>query len=55
MAEHDKVVPKSHSLRLIEAFKKEQLVTTIIEGRGHVDISDDKRYYKIMQDFIGDG
>ena len=55
MAEYDKVVPKSHSLRLIEAFRKEQLITTIIEGRGHVDISDDKRYYKIMQDFIGEG
>ena len=55
MAEHDKVVPKSHSLRLIRAFKKEQLVTTVIKGRGHVDISDDERYYKIMQNFIGEG
>ena len=55
MAEHDKVVPKSHSLRLIKAFKKEQLITTVIKNRGHVDISDDERYYKIMQDFIGGG
>jgi len=55
MAENDKVVPKSHSLRLIKAFKKEQLVTTVIKGRGHVDISNDERYYKIMQDFIGEG
>ena len=55
MAEKDKVVPKSHSLRLIKAFNKEQLITTVIKGRGHVDISDDERYYKIMQDFIGKG
>jgi len=55
MAENDKVIPKKHTLRLIEAFKKEQLVTTIIKNRGHNDISDDERYYKIMQDFIGEG
>ena len=55
MAEHDKVVPRSHSLRLIHAFKKEQLVTAVIKNRGHVDISDDERYYKIMQDFIAEG
>lgn len=55
MAEHDKVVPRSHSLRLIQAFQKEQLVTAVIKNRGHVDISDDERYYKIMQDFIGEG
>ena len=55
MAENDKVVPKEHSLRLIQAFKKEQLVITVIKGRGHVDISDDETYYRIMQDFIGEG
>jgi len=55
MAEYDKVVSKSHSLRLIKAFKKGQVVTTVIKNRGHIDISDDERYYKIMQDFIGGG
>lgn len=55
MAENDKVVPRAHSLRLIKAFKKEQIVTTVIKGRGHIDISDDEKYYKIMQDFIGEG
>jgi len=55
IAENDKVIPKKHTLKLIEAFKKEQLVTTIIKNRGHNDISDDERYYKIMQDFIGEG
>ena len=55
MAENDKVIPKKHTLKLIEAFKKEQLTTAVIKNRGHNDISDDERYYKIMQDFIGEG
>ena len=55
MAENDKVIPKIHTQRLIEAFKKEQLKVTIIKNRGHMDISDDAVYYKIMQDFIGKG
>ena len=37
----------------IDAFKKEQRKVTIIKDRGHMDISDDAGYYKIMQDFIG--
>ena len=55
MAENDKVIPKKHTLKLIEAFKKEQLTTAVIKNRGHIDISSDERYYKIMQDFIGEG
>ncbi len=55
MAENDKVIPKKHSLKLIEAFKEEQITTAVIQNRGHNDISDDERYYKIMQDFIGKG
>ena len=55
MAENDKVVSKKHTLKLIEAFKKEQLFIKVIKDRGHNDISDDDIYYKIMQDFIGEG
>jgi len=55
IAENDKVIPRVHTQRLIEAFKKEQLQVTIIKDRGHMDISDDAGYYKIMQDFIGEG
>ena len=54
MAENDKVIPRNHTQRLIDAFQKEQLKVTIIKNRGHMDISSDKRYYKIMQDFIRD-
>ena len=55
MAENDKVISKKHTLKLIQAFKKEQPVIEVIKNRGHNDISDDARYYKIMQDFIGEG
>jgi hypothetical protein len=55
IAQHDKVIPFVHTQRLINAFKKEQLKVTTIQNRGHIDISDDAGYYKIMQDFIGKG
>ena len=55
MAQNDKVIPRKNSQKLINAFKKEQLKVDMIQGRGHNDISDDARYYKIMQDFIGRG
>jgi len=55
IAQNDKVIPRVHVQRLIDAFQKEQLKVTIIKNRGHMDISDDARYYKIMQDFIGEG
>jgi len=55
IAQNDKVIPRVHTQRLIHAFKKGQLKVTIIKNRGHMDISDDAGYYKIMQDFIGEG
>jgi len=55
IAENDKVIPRIHTQKLIDAFKKEQLQVKIIKNRGHMDISDDAGYYKIMQDFIGEG
>ena len=55
MAQKDKVIPRWHTQQLIEAFPKGQLKIAIIKNRGHIDISDDARYYKIMQDFIGKG
>ncbi len=52
LAQNDKVIPRKYSQKLIDAFKKEQLKVDMIQHRGHNDISDDARYYKIMQDFI---
>ena len=53
LAQNDKVIPRKYSQKLIDAFKKEQVKIDIIQNRGHIDISSDERYYKIMQDFIG--
>jgi len=55
IAENDKVIPLWHTQRLIDAFGAKQLRVETIKGRGHNDISDDAGYYKIMQDFIGEG
>jgi esterase/lipase len=55
IAENDRVIPRTSTNNLIKAFKKEQLKVIVIKNRGHIDISDDARYYKIMQDFIGKG
>ena len=55
MAEHDNVISKERTQKLIHAFKPEQLKVEVIKNRGHHDISSDALYYKIMQDFIGEG
>lgn len=55
MAEHDNVISKERTQTLIDAFNPEQLKIEVIKNRGHHDISSDAVYYKIMQDFIGEG
>ena len=52
IAEKDRVILRTHTQNLIDAFEEKQLEVVVIKNRGHVDISSDKRYYKIMQDFI---
>ncbi|PHS34374.1 MAG: alpha/beta hydrolase [Sulfurovum sp.] len=55
MAELDRVIPKVHTQKLIDAFDVKQLKVIVIKNRGHIDISSDERYYKSVQDFIGEG
>ena len=55
MAEHDKVISKKRTQALINAFNPKQLKVKMIKNRGHNDISSDALYYKVMQDFIGEG
>ncbi len=55
LAQNDKVIPKKFTQHLIDAFNPSQLKVTEIKNRGHIDISSDEKYYKIMQDFIGEG
>ena len=55
MAQNDRIITKERTQQLIDAFDPLQLEVTIIKNRGHHDISSDAIYYKIMQDFIGEG
>ena len=55
MAEFDKVVPKECTQKLIDSFDNKQLEVVMIKDRGHNDISSDEKYYKLMQDFVGEG
>ena len=55
IAQNDKVISKERTQGLIDAFNSKLLQITTIPDRGHNDISSDDRYYKIMQDFIGEG
>ena len=36
----------------VDAFDSTQLQVVTIKNRGHIDISSDTKYYKIMQNFI---
>jgi len=54
-SENDKVIPRESTQRLIEAFDRQNLKVIMIHNRGHIDISSDERYYKSVQDFIGEG
>jgi esterase/lipase len=55
MAQNDRIITKERTQQLIDAFDPSQLEVKIIKNRGHIDISSDATYYKIMQDFIGEG
>lgn len=55
IAQNDNVITREHTQNLIDAFKTAQLQVMTIKNRGHIDISSDAKYYKIMQKFIGEG
>lgn len=54
-AQNDQVITKERTQELIDAFDPALLKVEMIENRGHMDISSDVKYYKIMQEFIGKG
>ena len=55
IAENDNVITIERTQHLIDTFDSAQLQVITIKNRGHIDISSDTKYYKIMQDFIGKG
>lgn len=55
IAQKDKVITRERTQQLIDAFDTDQLQVMTIKNRGHIDISSDAGYYKLMQNFIGEG
>ena len=54
VAEHDEVIPRKHSQRLIDEFPPEQISVKIIADSGHNDISNKVEYYQHLKDFFND-
>jgi pimeloyl-ACP methyl ester carboxylesterase len=52
VAENDEVIPKKHSLRLINEFPSEQITAITIKNSGHNDISFKEEYYQHLKDFF---
>ena len=52
VAENDEVIPKKHSLRLINEFPPEQITAIIINNSGHNDISYKEEDYQHLKDFF---
>ena len=52
VAENDEVIPKKHSLRLINEFPPEQITAITINNSGHNDISYKEEYYQHLSNFF---
>jgi hypothetical protein len=52
VAENDEVIPKKHSIRLINEFPPEQITAITINNSGHNDISYKEEYYQHLKDFF---
>jgi len=52
IAENDDVIPKKHSLRLINKFPSGQITVKTISDAGHNDISYKMEYYKHLNSFL---
>ena len=52
IAEHDEVIPRIHSQRLIDEFPAEQITVKIIADSRHNDISEKVEYYQLLKDFF---
>jgi len=52
IAEHDSIIPRQHSLRLISAFPADQITTATIKDAGHNTLSDFPEYHQKLKDFF---
>ncbi len=52
LAEHDQIIPKIHSDKLIAALSKKQLTVKTVLGKDHVDLSHSDEYNHFLSRFI---
>ena len=52
LAEHDAIIPARHSSQLIKEFPPAQVSVETIQGAGHNNLSQDGRYYLLLQQFL---
>ncbi len=52
IGESDEIIPKKHSLRLINEFPSEQITAITIKNSGHNDISYKDEYYQHLKNFF---
>jgi uncharacterized protein len=52
IAEFDSVIPLEHSERLLKEFSPLQVEVETIRGEGHNSVSQDSRYYNLLQGFF---
>lgn len=55
MAELDSIIPNSHSIKLSEAFRQEQVSIVNIKGADHNNVSLDLDYYSNLKRFMDSG
>jgi len=52
IAESDEIIGREHSNRLIEKFPASQVIFESIKDQGHNSISNSKRYYNLISEFL---
>jgi len=52
MAELDVVIPNSHSIELLDAFRVGQASSVNIEGKDHNNLTQDSQYYLSIKRFL---
>jgi pimeloyl-ACP methyl ester carboxylesterase len=52
LAEHDRVIPRKHSMRLVEAFAPGLVEQVVIANAGHNGLSGYRQYWQAFEDFL---
>jgi len=53
MAENDRIIPREHSLRVVQAFPKEQVQVKLITNANHNNITNHQAFREALQKFFG--